>query len=88
MCGPVRASNAGRIVRAAAIEVATTIAAAKPRLVMTGMPANASPQIAATTVTPAHSTDEPAVDIASTAASLGAAPARMASRWRVTMNSA
>ena len=82
------ANMAGSSVAAAQTATTTAIAAVKPRVVTSGIPAKASEQRAITTVKPAKTTAPPAVAVARAIDSLGSIPSPSWSLWRVTMNSA
>src|SRR5262249_58393411 len=64
MCGPSAPSIAGSSVDAAQTATTTAIAAVKPRVETSGIPAKASEQSAITTVKPANTTAPPAVAVA------------------------
>ena len=61
---PTMPSRAGSRVTAASIVTATMIAEAQPIVAIIGMPETWSPAMATITVTPANSTDRPAVALA------------------------
>ena len=86
--GPSAPSIAGSSVAAAQTATTTAIAAVKPSVVTSGMPAKASEQRAITTVKPAKTTAPPAVAVARAIDSRSSIPSASCSLWRVTMNSA
>ena len=88
MRGPSAPSIAGSSVAAAQTATTTAIAAVKPSVLTSGMPAKASEQRAITTVKPAKTTAPPAVAVARAIDSRSSIPSASWSLWRVTMNSA
>ena len=88
MWGPSAPSIAGSRVAAAKTATTTAIAAVKPRVETSGMPAKASEQSAMTTVKPAKTTAPPAVAVARAIDSRSSIPSPSWSLWRVTMKSA
>ncbi len=85
---PVSASRAGSRVRAASTATTTAIAAIKPIVVTSGMPATASDTSAIVTVQPAKKTAPPDVAAARAIDSSKGRPSWRPRRWRVTMNRA
>ncbi len=73
---------------AAPTAITTAIAAVKPSVLTSGMPAKASEQSAITTVKPAKTTAPPAVAVARATDSRSSIPSFSCSLWRVTMKSA
>ena len=88
MWGPSAPSIAGSRVAAAQTATTTAIAAVKPSVLTSGMPAKASEQSAITTVKPAKTTAPPAVAVARAIDSRSSIPSPSCSLWRVTMKSA
>ena len=88
MRGPRAPSSAGSNVVAPRTETTTAIAAVKPSLATSGMPANTSETRAITTVLPANRTAPPAVAVARAIDSCISMPSLSCSLWRVTMKSA
>ena len=88
MWGPSAPSIAGSRVAAAQTATTTAIAAVKPSVLTSGMPAKASEQSAITTVKPAKTTAPPAVAVARAIDSRSSIPSPSWSLWRVTMKSA
>ncbi len=86
--GPVIASVAGSSVKAASTATTTAIAAIRPSVVISGMPATASEISAIVTVPPAKKTAPPEVAAARAIDSSIASPSLMPRKCRVTMNSA
>ena len=86
--GPSAPSIAGSCVAAAVTATTTAIAAVKPSVATSGIPAKASEQSAITTVKPAKTTAPPAVAVARAIDSRISIPSPSWSLWRVTMNSA
>jgi hypothetical protein len=84
----MKPSSAGSSVTAAPITITTASIAASAAPYRYGRPIKNSPTSEITTVAPAISTERPAVEIASTAASRGSRPAAIAARWRARMSSA
>ncbi len=86
--GPSAPSIAGSRVVAAQTATTTAIAAVKPSVATSGMPAKASEQSAITTVKPAKTTAPPAVAVARATDSRTSIPSRSWSLCLVTMNRA
>ena len=86
--GPSAPSIAGSSVAAAKTATTTAIAAVKPSVLTSGIPAKASEQSAITTVKPAKTTAPPAVAVARAIDSCSSIPSASCSLWRVTMKSA
>ncbi len=87
--GPTSDSTAGSRVSAASTATTTAIAAIKPIVVTSGMPATASEASAIVTVAPAKNTAPPevAADAGDRLVHIGS-PSFIPRKWRVTMNSA
>ncbi len=88
MWGPSAPSIAGSSVAAAKTATTTAIAAVKPSVETSGMPAKASEQRAMITVKPAKTTAPPAVATARAIDSLSSIPSRSWILCLVTMKSA
>ena len=88
MCGPAIARPAGSSVSAASTATTTAIAAIRPIVVTSGMPATASETSAIVTVPPAKNTAPPEVAAARAIDSSSSSPSCSPRKWRVTMNSA
>jgi hypothetical protein len=88
MCGPRIARKAGRRVSAAETATTTEIAAMRPIVVTSGMPATASETSAIVTVPPAKNTAPPEVATEREMDSFMGNPSCRPRMWRVTMNNA
>lgn len=88
MCRPRIARKAGRRVRAADTATTTDIAAIRPIVVTSGMPATASETSAIVTVPPAKNTAPPEVATEREMDSFMGNPSCSPRMWRVTMKSA
>ena len=86
--GPAKPMSAGRSVSEATIVMATVTAAPVASPLMNASCITNMPSSEMTTVRPAKSTARPAVSIARTVASCDDIPARVPSRYRVTMKRA
>ena len=82
------ASTAGSSVSAPSTATTTAIAAIKPIVVTSGMPATASDASAIVTVAPAKKTAPPEVAAARAIDSLMSRPSFSPRKWRVMMNRA
>ena len=88
MCVPRIARKAGRRVSAAQTATTTAIAAIRPIVVTSGMPATASETSAIVTVLPAKNTAPPEVATDRAMDSFMGNPSCRPRMWRVTMNNA
>ncbi len=86
--GPRIPSSAGSSVSAASTAITTAIAAIRPIVVTSGIPATASDTSAIVTVLPAKNTAPPEVATARAIDSSIGNPSCKPRKWRVTMNSA
>jgi hypothetical protein len=85
---PTSDKSAGNSVIAAMTATATAVAVPHARPVRKLRRTRRSPRSEIMTVTPANTTDRPAVRMASSIASITLAPRASAERWRVTMSNA